>query len=459
MQSAIVTAQWPVVQSNLSVSNSTNVLVGAVFFEWSDEWWKSFGTNNTSNSVQDTPAAGDYENSCYAEPKISEEWWGLTAIKEGTTVRKYRRAYYSLRSLWNPTAVGKADIFYSDAGIPAETSVIAYSSDNAAVFDGNSAAVAPPEGSTSFKTAVTSSTYAGWGVFYDVANFKDYSLYKPSGELKFWVRSATNSIKVEMEHILSGNPVTTAVAESLPNWNWSLDHDQWKQYVFPLTNLPVAIDFTKLRCPFKITALTQNTTFYVDYVQFTSSATVATFGVALKNRVTHSTSSVLSWPDVALPAGWVLADQYIQIDADPNTHPWGIQIFTENLVAEDADPKFVRATPNDDPAGLVDTSSTSKRLPLAWRITDLPQGATPALSGPNGADSNRWIILKDRNTTGFVDGEIAVTLKNTTGIHYGGFSFVPTLSPDFIFMAADFTNAVMPRVYKTTTLRVNLYHE
>jgi hypothetical protein len=86
----------------LSATSSSNVALGGTAFEWSDEWWKALGSNNTSDSVQDAPAGGDYLNACYPQSPQYEEWFGISGIQSGTNSRRLRQAYYTLQTYWSP---------------------------------------------------------------------------------------------------------------------------------------------------------------------------------------------------------------------------------------------------------------------------------------------------------------------------------------------------------------------
>ena len=109
MQLRYLTPQWAEISGELSAVVSTKPLIGAAWFEWTDEWWKDSGGGATCFShdthVQFT-RAGDTD-----DPNYNEEWFGLTSIKTidaitnpSGTARTLRTSYTTLQGLWNPSA-------------------------------------------------------------------------------------------------------------------------------------------------------------------------------------------------------------------------------------------------------------------------------------------------------------------------------------------------------------------
>jgi hypothetical protein len=377
--------------------------------------------------------------------------------------------------------------FYSDVGIDSNSSLFPYSCDSNALLNGNAVDITPPEGFTSVKSTSTATTavcgypgYAGWAVCYSTSSPQNFSSYETSGEMRLWVRSSTNSVKIEASYLNgpvgSGVEVTTQVVTSLPNWNAGADINQWKLYRFSLANMQnvQGVDFTRVVCPLKITAvnLVAPTTFYTDFVRWTSSSTISMVNITLKNISNNAVASTITWNSGANnnpPPGWALANQYIQVDLDPDAASWGLQIYTDNKAA-DASPKY---TGSSDPAGLVDSTDTTKALPMAWSVTDttttVPNGfvaPVPPANNPNGGDPNsfQWLFMKDRGTSGFTDGFVSnpySTVVDNTGIHHasGDTQFGAANSPHRIYLEANFATAVTPRTYRTTTLRLEFYHD
>lgn len=68
--------------------------------------------------------------------------------------------------------------------------------------------------------------------------------------------------------------------------------------------------------------------------------------------------------------------------------------------------------------------------------------------------------MKDRNTEGFQNGEYYITLWDNKGILWGAGSGDRSWknSPNYIYLSADFTNAIGGRNYKTNQLKIELYY-
>ena len=200
--------------------------------------------------------------------------------------------------------------------------------------------------------------------------------------------------------------------------------------------------------------------------------------ILLKRISDNSTTTQVFWTGVTLPASWVRSGAYLQLNSTITVAGGGIQVYTDNKAA-DASPQFTLrsgvtvGSPGSNPAGLVDTTTTTKRLSMAWSIKDTTSAA-PTADNPNsgGADSFQWLFMKDRqtptivleNTTAFTNGEAFVTVKRIvddgeSGIHFGQAptEFGAAPSPDFVYFQADFNTAVTPRRYFTSTLRLEAY--
>lgn len=216
------------------------------------------------------------------------------------------------------------------------------------------------------------------------------------------------------------------------------------------------------------------------------------YGVAIKNISNHQVSPSVGFT-ANVPASWVRSDQYLEIYSHPiSIAPWGLQIYTNNT-APNALPRYLDPTPGNtinldsDPSGLgwlrSGISTTSVKLPLSWRVQDssapVPSAIAPytLLTGGSGQQFN-WSYMKDRATpaidadgngqvadpvdgTAFQDGEEYVIVKDTRGIHssQGPAGFVPSFSPDYLYLQADFGLAAAQQTYQTNTISFEFYFQ
>src|SRR5438477_7713645 len=127
--------------------------------------------------------------------------------------------------------------------------------------------------------------------------------------------------------------------------------------------------------------------------------------ITLRNVSDNSTTTQIYWTTntVTLPAGFVDADAYIQLDSTLTASGGGIQIYTDNTASDvPAGERFtyVGSTNSVNPAGLVDLTTTTKTLPLAWSIKDTTTTAPTAADPTSGTDPNasQWLFFKDRQT-------------------------------------------------------------
>ncbi len=205
-------------------------------------------------------------------------------------------------------------------------------------------------------------------------------------------------------------------------------------------------------------------------VKFTLAGQVS-MSIQLMN-LNGGTTTQIWWDPAQITIGqtqWRRADAYILLNSTITAATGGIQIYTDNK-ASDANPQY---TGTGNPAGLVaqeDTSATP--LSMCWRITDVSTTTLTIRRGAPGYPDRLWaqelgdqypcfLWMKDKNTPGFQNGEDYVTVKEAArGLHHSEGDWgtgVP--SPDYIYIGADFTNALTPRTYKTSTLRLEAFTE
>jgi len=110
MQAFFLESQWRQIYQNLAKNKEgAGNCLGAVMFEWQDEWWKHNEYDPQGWSIHDTEAG--WSNSSYyfdiKAPKnmnMNEEWFGIVAISEelenNLNKRLPRKAYYVIREFW-----------------------------------------------------------------------------------------------------------------------------------------------------------------------------------------------------------------------------------------------------------------------------------------------------------------------------------------------------------------------
>ncbi|RLD18994.1 MAG: hypothetical protein DRI36_00100 [Caldiserica bacterium] len=340
---------------------------------------------------------------------------------------------------------------YNDEGISGDN--IYTWNDGGADYDGSSQDLeSVPEGFKCFKTTATSGSYAGWGVFYNTE--QDFSEYQ-NGDLRFWIYSSTGNIKVEIER-WNGETVT----KYLSDYGWNDSYvNTWRLFSIPLDDFAVDIT-TSVKSPFKITVLTTPATFYIDMVRWAVNIDTGSFNLKIKrisDDVEVSSFTFTRVNLIGLPTGWVVADQYIEIEVEPSDISWGIQIYTDNE-SPSADPRY---TGTEDPAGLVDTSTTTKRLQMGWTIEYLTHSLSELGTGEPGTWVNggyQWKYFKDKASSDFTNGGSYVTPWNNEGLLWNTWQRDSKSPPNYIYISADFSNAVTPRTYKTKIF-VEFYYQ
>jgi len=314
-------------------------------------------------------------------------------------------------------------------------------------FDGQNQEITPPEGYKCFKTTC-SATYAGWGVYYSTG--QNFSAYV-GGELRFWVYSSTGRLKVEIK-----DNVNRTIYNYPPV-------DQWSLRRIPLSSFG-SVDLSSITYPFMITAEAP-ATFYVDLVRWvTQDVTSPFFQIKIKDIETHIEKSSITFSDTNLPKGWVLAEQYIEIECDPDSTSWGIQIYTDNK-SEQAEPKY---TGSLDPCGLVDTTTGVFVLPMAWTIEYTTRTRTALINTDKGQpEPGSWVSgggwmwkwMKDKNSSGFQNGGNYVTCWDNSGLLWNDWQRDSKKSPNYIYLSANFSNAVGGRKYKTNQLKIEFFYK
>jgi hypothetical protein len=216
----------------------------------------------------------------------------------------------------------------------------------------------------------------------------------------------------------------------------------------------------KIVSPFEMTR-NNSGTFYIDDVRWmTSDVSPNFFKVTISTRTPLASTTTLTWSSISLPSRGVLADQYLQVLTNASNSTWGAQIYTDNT-GSGASPAYAGA---GNASGLVDVTSPTKTVPLLWTILDTVDVSTAPgnpIFNPGTAEFNApFFYIKDlAGSAPLTNMEDYITTMNNTGIHYspGSTNYGATRTPDYIFIAADFTNAVTPRTYKTNRLTLEFF--
>jgi hypothetical protein len=212
------------------------------------------------------------------------------------------------------------------------------------------------------------------------------------------------------------------------------------------------------------------------------------YTVNIRNVSDNLPATEITW-NAALPNNnWTRANQYLEIGYQPNdTSAWGLQIYTDNKNPAVQNPIYSDPTPanttnqDSDPSGLIWVSgaaTSSEKLPLAWSIkenvTDLPAAAEPNNTGLHGCSSDtnafQWFYLIDKGTpavglfgcdgssfagSAFANGDdyirVAKGLNSSRDAHFsqGPTGYFPSVSPDYLFFASNFSNAAPSDVFTT----------
>jgi hypothetical protein len=199
--------------------------------------------------------------------------------------------------------------------------------------------------------------------------------------------------------------------------------------------------------------------------------------VTLANLTSGSTTQIY-WSNITLPVGWVDASSYIALSSTNTNAGSGIQIYTDNQ-GVGANPAYTGAA-GTNPEGLVNASSTTVTLPLAWSIVASTAGVANSATTATAADNPTncggsdpvgtaclWNFFEDKNTPSipaqntpaFANGAQFVDLIQAgAGLHVtqGASGFTPNGSPPYsvVFVEANFAAAATPVTYQTSTLRI-----
>ncbi len=187
--------------------------------------------------------------------------------------------------------------------------------------------------------------------------------------------------------------------------------------------------------------------------------------VTAKLMATNATVTDVTWTGVTLPTTWKNADQYLQLETSITDATGGVRIVTDNK-GSGANPAYTGS--NTTAAGLVDNTNHANALPLAWTVKDLVAGSTgpvsakpydPGTDGSGQPAQFQWLYMTDAVDGTIPPGAPYRTVANSTGIHFGGgdTEFGASPSPNYVYLEANFANAVTPRTYSTNKLIVEAF--
>jgi hypothetical protein len=191
----------------------------------------------------------------------------------------------------------------------------------------------------------------------------------------------------------------------------------------------------------------------------------------------NAPATTITWTGATAGGGWQVADDYLLLNATITISGHGIQTYTDNMAA-DASPAFTGDKTVTTPAGLIDTTDTTQKLPTAWSIRHAT--GTVASVDPNAqsGDSFLWFFHEDKsqvaipsaNAAAFANGDPYITAEQAGSpnpqIHFaqGPTQFgEPTGNPalagsqNAMYIETNFGSALSGRTYKTSTVRVELF--
>lgn len=125
---------------------------------------------------------------------------------------------------------------------------------------------------------------------------------------------------------------------------------------------------------------------YVAEKDLTNVSIGTSLTVSLRNRSDNAAATKIDWVGLTTltGAGWTIADQYVEVEYASFEVGWGVQLYTDNINAVDANHQFT-GDPYDSnaglpqPAGLVGNVQQDKALPMALLVS--PVVVSDALLG------------------------------------------------------------------------------
>ncbi|MEM1083326.1 MAG: hypothetical protein AAGI48_04340 [Verrucomicrobiota bacterium] len=104
-QARMIHDNWIDLYRNTADNGGEGNCIGALAFQWADEWWKE--GQNVNLTVHNTEAGWhhqEYRHDAAAPNNMNEEWFGVCSIREeavdGAHIIQPRAAYFVLKDLW-----------------------------------------------------------------------------------------------------------------------------------------------------------------------------------------------------------------------------------------------------------------------------------------------------------------------------------------------------------------------
>lgn len=318
-QARIIHSNWIDLYKNSARNGGSGNCIGAVVFQWADEWWKK--GQQTNLTVHDTEGSWHhkwYEHDAAAEKNMNEEWFGICSIRreatDGAHLIQPRAAYFALKDLWrhNPYTLGEAGlkalklnepkiseaaksaarttdsllskaeipyrkprilklpaIVYSEGGGQQPWSPSGYMPEHNSISMDLNCTTRPHSGKTCLKVSYSSGGDWSGVTWQDPAN--DWENNSPGGydlhganELTFWTRGEKGGekVKISMGGPLTGTYPNTASAEL----GEIVLGTQWKQYKLSLAGK----DMRRIKNPFTVVVAGSGFAFrlYIDDVVY-----------------------------------------------------------------------------------------------------------------------------------------------------------------------------------------------
>ncbi len=303
-QAEFIAAQWKDLYRNVAANGGAGNCLGALVFEWADEWWKQGQAVRLDE--QDTQGVWSHDAFYDAGPGIknmNEEWFGVCAIHRTEIDHAHivtpRAAYYVLKKIWaaDPANLGEAGmrelfagivpgkvleekaaapkkvtlpaVVYEEGGAPGLWAASGYMGNAGAIKQNPDCTDAPHSGKTCLEFTYTLAKDWAGVVWQDPVN--DWGA-APGGfdltgaqRLTFWARGKNGGEKLKIEAGVYDNKAKFPDSAKLSLGAIVLTKD-WKQYEIPLAGK----NLSRIKSGFCWVVAGQGTplTFYFDDVRY-----------------------------------------------------------------------------------------------------------------------------------------------------------------------------------------------